>query len=221
MTRTTVREAGESEQRWFCGGGLHTWVATSAETGGAYLMFEDALELGKVTPLHLHAHADETFYILEGEILLHLDGEQRALHSGGIAIILRGVPHAFKATTPHTRMLCLQTPGGGEAFYRQASEPATPAQYPYQSTSTESAKRPMPPELSRSSAHHPSDPTEGTAGASHTLSPSPRLCTIPPPLALAVYPVSTAAVRMTSLRPLRLPLGCLADPRVVDSLQIG
>jgi len=130
MTRTTVREAGESEQRWFCGGGLHTWVATSAETGGAYLMFEDALELGKVTPLHLHAHADETFYILEGEILLHLDGEQRALHSGGIAIILRGVPHAFKATTPHTRMLCLQTPGGGEAFYRQASEPATPGSVP-------------------------------------------------------------------------------------------
>lgn len=121
---TTVREMGESEQRWFCGGGLHTWVATEAETGGAYLMFEDALELGKVTPLHLHAHADETFYMLEGDILLDLDGEKRALHAGGIAIIPRGVPHAFKATSPNARMLCLQTPGGGEAFYRQASDPA-------------------------------------------------------------------------------------------------
>ena len=126
----TVREAGESEQRWFCGGGLHTWVATEEETGGAYLMFEDTLELGKVTPLHQHPEADETFYMLEGDILLHVAGEQRALHAGGIAIIPRGVPHAFKATSPNARMLCLQTPGGGEAFYRQASEPATPGSPP-------------------------------------------------------------------------------------------
>ena len=126
MTGSTVRETEENEQRWFCGGGLHTWVATAAETGGAYLMFEDALELGKVTPLHLHAHADETFYLLEGEILLHLDGKQRSLHAGGIAIIPRGVPHAFQATSNHARMLCLQTPGNGEAFYRRASEPAIP-----------------------------------------------------------------------------------------------
>lgn len=123
---TTVREHSDNEQRWFCGGGLHTWVATAAETGGAYLMFEDALELGKVTPLHLHAEADETFYLLEGVILLHLDGEERTLHAGGIAIIPRGVPHAFKATSATARLLCLQTPGGGEAFYRQASEPALP-----------------------------------------------------------------------------------------------
>jgi hypothetical protein len=33
---STVRESGESEQRWFCGGGLHTWVATAEETGGSY-----------------------------------------------------------------------------------------------------------------------------------------------------------------------------------------
>ncbi|MGV8910418.1 MAG: hypothetical protein ACOH1Y_15655 [Propionicimonas sp.] len=57
---------------------------------------------------------------------MHLDGEQRALHAGGIAIIPHGIPHAFKATTANARMLCLQTPGGGEAFYRKASEPAPP-----------------------------------------------------------------------------------------------
>ena len=55
---------------------------------------------------------------------LHIAGEERTLAEGGIAIIPRGVPHAFMVTTPTARMLCLQTPGGGEAFYRQASEPA-------------------------------------------------------------------------------------------------
>lgn len=129
-TTSTVRESSESERRWFCGGGLHTWVATSDDTGGAFLMFEDQLDQGKVTPLHLHADADETFYMLEGEILLHIDGDQRPLHAGGIAFVPRGVAHAFMVTSASARMLCLQTPGGGEAFYRQASEPAIPGSAP-------------------------------------------------------------------------------------------
>jgi len=121
---TTVRAAGAGERRWFCGGGVHTWLATEAETDGAYLLFEDALDAGKVTPLHQHAGADETFYMLEGEVRLHIAGAEEILRTGGIAIIPRGVPHAFMVTTPSARMLCLQTPGGGEAFYRHASEPA-------------------------------------------------------------------------------------------------
>lgn len=120
----TVRESGEGERRWFCGGGLHTWKATEQETGGAFLLFEDLLDKGKVTPLHTHPDADETFCMLEGEIALHIDGEQRALGAGGVAFIPRGVPHAFMVTSAQARMWCLQTPGAGESFYRMASEPA-------------------------------------------------------------------------------------------------
>jgi len=118
----TVRDTGEGEQRWFCGGGLHTWKATSEETSGAFLLFEDQLDLGKVTPLHRHPDAEETFYLLDGDVLLHIDGEERPLHAGGIAIIPRGIPHAFMVTSGTARMLCLQTPGSGEEFYRLASE---------------------------------------------------------------------------------------------------
>ena len=43
----TVRDSGEGEKRWFCGGGgLHTWLATSEETGGAFLLFEFVGEQG-------------------------------------------------------------------------------------------------------------------------------------------------------------------------------
>jgi len=125
-----VRDTGEGEQRWFCGGGLHTWKATSQDTGDAFLLFEDQLDLGKVTPLHRHPEADETFYMLEGEVLLHIDGEQRPLHAGGIAIIPRGIPHAFMVTSAQARMLCLQTPGNGEEFYRLASESAVEGELP-------------------------------------------------------------------------------------------
>ncbi len=120
----TVRDGGQGEQRWFCGGGLHTWKATSDETGGAFLLFEFVGEKGKVTPVHQHPASDETFYILDGEILLDLDGERRSLSTGGVVVIPRGAPHAFMVVSETTRMLTIQTPGVDEAFYRLASEPA-------------------------------------------------------------------------------------------------
>ena len=119
----TVRDSGEGEVRWFCGGGVMTWKASSAETGGAFMIWEDALEGGKVTPLHIHPEADETFYLLEGEILLHIDGQERRLGPGGIAVLPRNVPHAFMVTSQQAKMLCFQNPASGEAFYLDASEP--------------------------------------------------------------------------------------------------
>jgi quercetin dioxygenase-like cupin family protein len=121
-----VRASGEGERLWFYGGGLHIWKATSAETGGAFLLFEDVMSRGKATPLHTHPEVDETLYVLEGEILLHIEGEEQRVGSGGVAMAPRGVAHAFLVTSETARILFLETPGSSEAFYRGASEPATP-----------------------------------------------------------------------------------------------
>lgn len=120
----TIRDSDEGERLWFCGGGLHTWKVTAAETGGAFLLFEDAMDGGKVTPLHVHPHVDETFYVIEGEIVVHLDGEHRTVSAGGIVVFPRGVPHAFKVVSGKARLLTLHTPGADEDFYLLASEPA-------------------------------------------------------------------------------------------------
>ena len=58
-----VRADGEGEKRWFYGGGLHTWKATAEETNGSFLLFEDHMGPGKMTPVHVHPHADEAFYV--------------------------------------------------------------------------------------------------------------------------------------------------------------
>jgi quercetin dioxygenase-like cupin family protein len=121
-----VRQAGEGERRWFYGGGIHTWLATAAETGGAFVLFEDAMDRGKRTPLHTHSEADETMYVLKGEIVMHLDGIDERIAAGGLAVAPRGVPHAFLVTADGTKILCLQTPGCCEVFYLGASEPLTP-----------------------------------------------------------------------------------------------
>ncbi len=122
-----VRNAGEGEKLWFYGGGVHTWLATSSETGGALLLFDDVMTMGKTTPLHSHPDVDETLYVLDGEILVHVDGRDQKLGRGGVAMVPRGVPHAFLVTSQSARLLTLETPGSSEAFYRGASEPLTPS----------------------------------------------------------------------------------------------
>ena len=127
-TTALVRNAADAERRWFYGGGLHSWLFREGEVGDGFLLFEDTVEQGKRTPLHTHPAADETFYLLDGSLLLHIDGVEHELRPGGVAVIPRGMPHAFMAQAEDARMLCLHTPGGGEDFYRTASEPAIPGE---------------------------------------------------------------------------------------------
>ncbi|MBI4933342.1 MAG: cupin domain-containing protein [Actinobacteria bacterium] len=125
MNAPIIRGAGEGDKRSFLGGGLHTWKLTTEDTGGAFFMFEDLLAHAKTTPLHRHPEADETVYVLEGEILVNIDGQETRVGAGGMTFTPKGVPHAFLVVSDSARLLSMQTPGIGQAFYRGASDPAT------------------------------------------------------------------------------------------------
>ncbi len=118
-----IRAEGEGERRWFFGGGLHTWKATSADTNGSFFVAEDQLVRGKMTPLHRHPQ-DELVYLIEGEILYVGNGVERRVGRGTTIVTPRGVPHAFTVVSEMARILFLQAPGDGDAFYRGASVPA-------------------------------------------------------------------------------------------------
>ena len=120
-----VRGEGEGERRWFAGGGVHTMKATAEETDGAFILLEDRMAQGKTTPLHAHPNLDETIIVLEGEILFHVEGTEHRVGPRGVAVAPRGVPHAFMVASEGALILALQTPGSSEAFYRDASEPAS------------------------------------------------------------------------------------------------
>ena len=119
-----IRGEGEGERLWFYGGGVFTVKATAAETGGSLFMFEDTMAQGKTTPLHLHPEEEEAIYVLEGELLVHVDGKEHEVGAGGLFVAPRGVPHAFLVTSELARVLAVLAPGKAEAFYRGASEPA-------------------------------------------------------------------------------------------------
>ena len=120
-----IRGEEEGVRRWFAGGGVHVMKATAEETDGAFILLENRMTRGKTTPLHTHPHEDETFIVLEGEILVHVEGTEHPVGPGGVAVVPRGARHAFLVTSEMARILALQTPGSGEAFYRDASELST------------------------------------------------------------------------------------------------
>lgn len=133
-----IRRRGEGERRWFAGGGLFTMKAAVDETAGTFILLEDEVVRGKTTPLHLHPDQDEALWVLEGEIVVHVDGSEHRVGQGGFFFAPRGVPHAFLVTSETGRLLALMTPGTGWGFYEAASDP---------STSADDASR--PPDLDR------------------------------------------------------------------------
>ena len=80
---------------------------------------------GSASPLHVHHADDEGFYVLDGEVTLHLPGEQIHLGPGDFALAPRGVPHAYRVGDRPARWLTTST-GGFERFVAAVSELGAP-----------------------------------------------------------------------------------------------
>lgn len=129
----------EGEALWF-NHDLLVFRATSEQTSGAFILFEQTSQRGKTTPLHRHAE-DETFYVLEGDVVVHIDGTDYPGKPGSIIFVPRGTPHAFLVTSDLFRGLILFTPGSEacENWFRTAGDPAPAYELP----------EPGPPDVAR------------------------------------------------------------------------
>ena len=128
---TVALPDGEGEALWF-NNDLLTVKATGADTGGAFLAVEELARRGKVTPLHTHPEETETFHLVEGEMLFHVDGTEKSFGPGSFVSVPPGVPHAYMVTSETARALIVITPGSGamESFFREAAEPAARRELP-------------------------------------------------------------------------------------------
>ncbi len=126
-------QRGEGEHaRLF--GDLFTVLLSGDETENQFGIIVSDSPAGDVIPTHSHNGTHETFYVLEGELLMHIDGRERSLAAGAFASVPAGLPHAYVVSSEAARSLIVITPGSGamEAFFRDAGEPA--------------AQRTLPPE---------------------------------------------------------------------------
>ena len=108
--------AGEGETLWFAG--AHRTVEhPGVWSGGGFSLVEVTVPRGRATPLHRDP-SDETFYLLEGDMLFHAEGSDHAAHAGDTISITSGVPHAFTATSDTARFLVFDAPGTHDSYFR-------------------------------------------------------------------------------------------------------
>jgi mannose-6-phosphate isomerase-like protein (cupin superfamily) len=73
-----------------------TFLKTSRETGGEYVLVE--LELaagGHVAAAHVHPNQEETFEVLEGRVGFKAGEREAIVLAGGTITVPRGTPHKF------------------------------------------------------------------------------------------------------------------------------
>ena len=86
-------------------------------TEGRYCLIDMHVPPGGGPPPHRHDF-EETFSLLDGEIVFTFRGEQLSAHAGDTVSIPANAPHQFQnASEAPARMLCFCSPAGQEKFF--------------------------------------------------------------------------------------------------------
>lgn len=120
---------GAQRAVWFLGGLIRVRAGADA-TVGQLAILEHQGERGYNSPVHRHNADEETFFVLDGELRVEVNGEAQAVGAGAVAFLPRGLPHAFVVTSPQARFLTLHTPAGFDRFTLAAGKPADVASAP-------------------------------------------------------------------------------------------
>jgi quercetin dioxygenase-like cupin family protein len=126
---------------WFLRNRVRIHISGS-DTDGSFALLESTGPAGDHTPLHVHHHDDEGFFVLDGELTLWAGDEQHVLRAGDSILAPRGVPHTLRVGDREARWLVTSTPAGFEAFVRAVA------------TTDPQAALPSPDELARVASRH-------------------------------------------------------------------
>jgi quercetin dioxygenase-like cupin family protein len=98
------------------------------QTGGAWSMIEQVSPPGGGPPVHCHSREDESFYVVEGELLFLVGEERIAAHAGDFLWAPRNIPHTFlNVGAVPSRVTVVMSPSGMEEFFlKLAAIPGPP-----------------------------------------------------------------------------------------------
>jgi quercetin dioxygenase-like cupin family protein len=105
-------------------GDVYRFMATGQDTNGKYALWEAIVPPGGGPPPHVHSREEEGFYILEGEITVHIGQERIVATAGMFANMPVGTPHSFKNESDKpARMLISVAPAGLEKMFFESGVP--------------------------------------------------------------------------------------------------
>ena len=118
-------DAGVSDVWWRYGPdvGRYTTKVASEQTDGRLFQVLIKDRRGAAAPLHLHHDADETFYVIKGEMSFWVGDERFEAKAGDFVFGPKGVPHSFLAQSDEVEFLITFAPGGMEGFFSAVGIP--------------------------------------------------------------------------------------------------
>lgn len=95
--------------------------ATTADTEGRFSLLE--VTLARDIPRHTHEVADESIYVLSGELGVDFDDRSLVAPAGTFVLLPHGIPHALRAVSdPPPTVLQISSPGGWECYLEDLFE---------------------------------------------------------------------------------------------------
>lgn len=112
-------------------GGNYRVLVSGKDTFGAYAVIEMLVPPGGGPPPHSHPLTQETFYLLEGEVIFKTEAGHQSVQQGGfVAIPFGGAIHCFQNTSAATaRLLCTVMPAGLEDVFEALGAPVAPGEF--------------------------------------------------------------------------------------------
>ena len=98
--------------------GCRVRILADGDATGGHLGLVDMVSVpaGHMPPLHVHRREDEGFYVIEGEVTLHLPGRSVLCGPGDYLVAPRGMPHCYEVGDQPARWLVTSSPAGFERF---------------------------------------------------------------------------------------------------------
>ena len=101
-------------------------LITGKETEGAFAVIDMLIPPGGGPGPHAHATFQESFYVIEGEIVVTTENQIYTARKGAFVSIPKGgAIHAFKnESSVNAHILCMVFASGLEEFFKEIGEPA-------------------------------------------------------------------------------------------------
>ena len=135
-------EQGVTDLWWPYGPAVGRYIVKAAaeQTGGRMVQMVVRDSRGAGTPLHTHLDADESFYVISGELVIHVGDERFEARAGDYVFAPMGIPHAFSVTSESAELFVsfagAGTDGpfgtGVDGFFKEVATPVVPGGAPPQ-----------------------------------------------------------------------------------------
>jgi mannose-6-phosphate isomerase-like protein (cupin superfamily) len=96
--------------------------ATGDETDGMFTLLEADEPPGFGPPLHIHHGIAEAFYVLEGEYIIFLDGNESRCPAGSFVFIPAETSHGFRVGNVASRKLNFYLPASMIGYFDDLSD---------------------------------------------------------------------------------------------------